>query len=46
MVPNIFFYINYFGWKMICNVIDKDNYILKIYNCYNDVDIYDHDNIE
>jgi len=31
---------------MICNVIDKDNYILKVYNYYNGVDIYDLDNIE
>ena len=31
---------------MICNVIDKDNYILKVYNYYNGVNIYDHDNIE
>ena len=31
---------------MICNVIDKDTYILKVYNYYNGVNIYDHDNIE
>lgn len=31
---------------MVCNVLDKDNYIIKIYNNYNCVDIYDHDNIE
>ena len=31
---------------MIFNVIDKDNYIIKIFNNYNGIDIYDHDNIE
>ena len=31
---------------MICNVIDKDTYILKVYNYYNGVNIYDHGNIE
>ena len=31
---------------MVFNVLDKDNYIVKIYNNYNGVDIYDHNNIE
>ena len=31
---------------MICSVIDKDTYILKIYNYYNGINIYDHDNVE
>lgn len=31
---------------MICNVIDKDYYILKVFNKYAGFDIYDHDNIE
>lgn len=31
---------------MICNVIDKDFYIIKIFNKYNNFDIYSHDEIE
>ena len=31
---------------MICNVIDKDNYILKIYNKYAGFDIYEQDNVK
>lgn len=30
---------------MICNVIDKDSYIIKVFNC-DDFDIYDHDDIK
>lgn len=31
---------------MICNVIDKDNYILKIYNKYAGFDIYEQENVK
>jgi len=31
---------------MICNVIDKDFYIIKIFNKYNNFDIYSHNEIE
>ena len=31
---------------MICNVIDKDFYLLKIYNDINNFDIYDYDSIK
>ena len=30
---------------MICNVIDNDYYIIKIYNNYLDFDIYNHDEV-
>ena len=31
---------------MIYRVIDKDNYIIKIYNDYFNIDIYDHDEVK
>lgn len=31
---------------MICNVVDKDFYIIKVFNNYNNFDIYDHNEIK